>query len=471
MSRGKELARNTAILLMGKLFTQFLSFFMLPLYTNLIPREGYGFVDLLSTYIGIAIPVTTLQLEMAAFRYLIDARNDRNRQSEILKTTFRDLFLRIILFSIPYLIIIQFFDFEYKYLTLVCGISVAFSNTLLQISRGLGKNTAYAVGSILAGITTILSNLFLICVMKLGAESILISMTLANVVCSVFLLYHLKINRCINRAKSSKALSKAMIKYSWPLVPNGISWWLIDSSDRTIVSLVLGVAANGTYAIACKFPTIVSGFIGVFSYSWTESASLHINDKDKDLYFSSVANNALKVFSSIGICVIAFLPLIFDVIIGVDYRDAYNYIPIAVAAVVLNSLVLIYSAVYVAKKLTKKVAMTSAISALINIIIDIALVYFIGLYSAVLSTAIAFLIMAVYRHFDVKKYVNIRYDKACMFFVLLSFFVVFLTYYSGNYVIYIAGAVFAAVYSFIMNWGLIKTLKKSSLRFFVNKTK
>lgn len=460
MSRGKELAKNTIIMLVGKIATQFFSFLLLPLYTHLLPKEDYGVVDLISSYVSIAIPVATLQLEMAAFRFLIDARKKPERQAVIIRTAFNDLFERILIVTVLYLIIVQFVDFNYKYYALFAALSIGLSNVMLQISRGLGKNLVYTVAAMITASVTIVSNLILICVLHMGAQGILISMSIANIVCACFLFIKLEIYSHLKQSGFSKELSKKMVKYSTPLVLNSISWWLISSSDRTIVTAILGAAANGTYAIACKFPSIVSGFIGVFSYSWTESASLHIEDEDKDKYFSSVAGNALRLFSSIGISVIAFLPMVFNIIVGEEYRDSYNYIPIAILAVVLNSIVLVYSAIYVAKKLTKKVAATSIASAIINIIVDLVLIKIIGLYSAVISTAVAYLIMAIYRHIDVRKYVKIKYSAKDLILSVTTIVVVSICYYSGiNYLLGVGMAV-AVVYVAVQNWGLLKKFLK-----------
>ena len=45
MSREGQLMKNTLIITFGKICTQFLSFFLLPLYTSLLTTEEYGIVD------------------------------------------------------------------------------------------------------------------------------------------------------------------------------------------------------------------------------------------------------------------------------------------------------------------------------------------------------------------------------------------------------------------------------------------
>ena len=463
-SKNKELAKNTVIMLIGKIFTQFLSFFLLPLYTHTLPAEDYGVVDLIMSYITLLVPVVTIQQEMATFRHLVDVRHDRLKRAQVVATSFKSLILRLSIFVIPALIASFFINWRYFYIVLLAGVMVAISNLLLQIARGFGETAKYTIGSVIAGVVTIGTNLLLICVMHLGAESILISSALANLCCSIYLFFSLGVPRHLAIARPEKQLRNQMLKYSWPLVPNGISWWLINASDRTIVSIFLGTAMNGIYAVATKFPSIISSFLGIFVMSWTESASVHINDSDRDEFFSSVARKTVRMFSSLGILVIAVMPFVFDIIIGPGYREAYNYIPIAMLGVLFNCMVSTYSAIYVAKKMTKQVATTSLFCAIINIVVDLVLIHFIGLYAAMVSTAVAYFTMTVYRHFDLKKYVRIKYRIADLIMAALGLVIISTIYYSGNTALYIIGAVLAIVFAVGMNWGIIrKVLRKAKI--------
>ena len=53
MDKNKELAKNTIIIIIGKICTQFVSFFLLPLYTAYLETGDLGTVDLLNTYISL----------------------------------------------------------------------------------------------------------------------------------------------------------------------------------------------------------------------------------------------------------------------------------------------------------------------------------------------------------------------------------------------------------------------------------
>ena len=79
----------------------------------------------------------------------------------------------------------------------------------------------------------------------------------------------------------------------------------------------------------------------------------------------------------------------------------------------------LYSAVYIAKKMTKQVATVSIIGAIVNILVNVLFIKHIGLYAASISTAISYFIMMIYRHIDLKKYINIKYEKGLVIKTIL----------------------------------------------------
>lgn len=460
MSKQKELIKNTIIIFIGKISTQFLTFFLLPIYTRFLSTSDYGYVDLILTYISLLVPVITIQQEMATFRYLVDSRNDNKKIKKIISNSIWNILLYSVLSIMLFLIVIQFTSFKYFYYIVINIVVCIFSNLFMQIARGLGKNIQYSIASFVTGLITVTSNIILICYYGIGAKGMLISMTLANIICCIYLFFSLKLYKYISTKEKDSNLSKEMMKYSLPLVPNGISWWFINVSDRTIISFILGVSANGIYAVANKFPSIISSFLGIFNLSWTESASLHINDKDRDEFFSNVAKNVLHIFSSLCLGIIAVLPFIFNIIIGKKYIDSYNYIPIFLIGSMCSCIVSIYSAIYIAKKMTKKVAYTSIASAVINIVINLIFIKYIGLYAAAISTALAYFIMMIYRHFDLKKYVNIKYNFKDIMITIIMFTISILLYYVNNNIGNIINIALAIIYALFVNLKYLKLLFK-----------
>ena len=85
-NRGKELVLNTIIIGIGKFSTQIISFLLLPLYTSILTTEEYGTSDLIITISTFVLPLITLLMEEAMFRFLIDCKNEEDKKSVISQT-------------------------------------------------------------------------------------------------------------------------------------------------------------------------------------------------------------------------------------------------------------------------------------------------------------------------------------------------------------------------------------------------
>jgi O-antigen/teichoic acid export membrane protein len=465
MSKQKDLIKNTLIIGLGKVSTQLVSFFLLPLYTFFLTPADYGLVDLIVTYVALFVPAITLQLEMASFRFLIDARNDEMRKKRVISNVFALIIPILILILACFSIVGALFTVPYIMLIAFIVVVSIFSNLFLQFARGLGDNKNYAIASILTGLTTLAVSIWLIAFAGLGVSGLLISIALSNLICVIYVFISLKMWRYIGFNNTDKALQKEMIGYSLPLIPNGISWWVINVSDRTIITLILGSAANGIYAVSNKYAAIFSSIFSIFSMSWTESASVHIDSKDRDAFFSQTTNAVIRLFGSFGLILIAFIPLIFSILVSAQFNESYLYIPILILGAFFNSIVGMYSAVYVAKKLTKQVMNTSLAAAGINIILTLVLMPFIGIYAAAISTAVAFLAMSIFRHFDLKKYVSISYEKGLFFKIGSLYVVAMLLYYFNTPVANITNVLIISIASFYLNRSAIKVIRNKVMSF------
>lgn len=457
MNKKKQLAKNTIIIFFGRVCTQLISFFLLPLYTSYLATKEYGTVDLIQTYVTLLVPIITLELEMSIFRFLIDSRKSEKETNKLISNNFFILGISLSIFIILYIIVSSIVTIPYRWLILVDIIVCVLSGNFLQVARGFGKTLDYAISCILTGLTTVISNIILICFVHMQAEGMIISMALANFMCSLYLFIRLKLYSKINFKIVDFKQIKEMYKYSLPLIPNGISWWIVNVSDRSIISIVLGASANGLYAISNKFPTIISSLTGVFNLSWSESAALHINSSDRDEFFSDITNTVLRLFMALGVGMLACMPFVFPILIDVKYNDAYNYIPFLVLGTVFNVAICLYSQVYLAKKLSKQVASTAIVGAIINILINVIFIKQIGLYAAAISTMISYFVMMIYRHFDLKKYVNIKIEKKLIIESIIIYTFTLLIYYQKSIILHVICLLIVCIYAFITNKDFLKS--------------
>ena len=460
MSKGKDLAKNTAIVSIGKICTQLITFFLLPVYTAVLSNEEYGVVDLLNTLTSLLLPIVTLQIEQGIFRYLIDCRENNEKQIKLITTIIRFMIIQSIACIVIFLCVSPFIHNEYKYFLMANLLMGIFSSLLLQICRGLGDNATYAIGSFITGAFTVVLNVIFIVAFRWGAYGMLGATAISNFICAVYIFLKRKIYKYIKPKQFDKTILKEIIKYSVPLIPNMISWWIVSASDRTIISAVIGIAQNGIYSAANKFSGVFTTLYSVFNLTWTESASININSEDRDEFFSKILDFVIRFFGCLCLGTIAVMPFVFNILINEKFAEAYYQIPILILGSVFNILVSFVGSIYVAKKLTKEIAKTSIISAVINIFVNIVLIKSIGLYAASISTVIAYALMFIYRWIDVKKYVKFNVNKILMFALTIMYGITIFTYYLKNTMISVVVLVIVVVFAIITNLNSVSYLKQ-----------
>lgn len=461
MSREKQLVKNTVIVAVGKICTQFISFFLLPLYTAMLSTEEYGTVDLLNTYISLLLPLIILQIDQGIFRFLIDVRENEEEKKSLISTTIIIVTLQSIAYLIIYAIVGQFINNEYKYFLATNVVATIFSSIMLQISRGVGDNKVYSIGSLISASGTVILNVIFIAIFRWGAYGMLLASLIANCLCAIYVFIKKKIYKYISIGAFSKVQLKSIWKYSIPLVPNMLSWWIVNASDRTIVSNMLSISANGIYSAANKFSSMCITFFNIFNMTWSESASMYIKDKDSSLYFTNIINIALRIFSSICIGIIAIMPFVFPLLVNEKFNEAYYQIPILMLSTLCNIIVSLIGSIYVAQKNSKEIAKTSILAAIINIIINLVLIKFIGLYAASISTFIAYLLMAIYRYIDVQKYIKIKIDFKLILNTIIISIIVFVTYYLRITWISIISLIITVLYTIVINRNTMEFVVKS----------
>ena len=82
VNRNKELAVNTLILGIGQLIPKFLTLIILPILTTYLQEEEFGVYDLILSFASFLIPVITLQIQQAVFRFILTEEEFKKKNEE-----------------------------------------------------------------------------------------------------------------------------------------------------------------------------------------------------------------------------------------------------------------------------------------------------------------------------------------------------------------------------------------------------
>lgn len=457
MSRQKDLARNTAILTVGKVCTQCISFFLLPLYTAILSAEDYGTFDLFVTYATLLLPLINWQLDQGLFRFMLDYRDNKDEQKKLFSTLLLSSTVQNIIYVVLFICIEPFLKIENAYFLLLYVVLQVYNALFLQFVRGLGYSIKYTIASFISASATTVLNVIALVFLRMGLQGLFVSTLTAQLLTLVYLVISSRSWEYFSLKNARIGIFKRVGTYSIPLIPNNLAWWVVNASDRTIISHFLGTAANGIYSVANKFPNVFINFYNILNLSWTETVSLHYNDEDRDEFLTDTMTSLVKLFVAACLGIVACMPFVFPIMVNAKYSAAYNQILILMYAMLFRVLVGLYSCVYVAQKNAKKIAYTSISAAIINITVDLLLINKIQVFAASLSTLIAFLSMFIVRYIDVNKAVHMRIKKPIAIGSILLSIMLVGTYYCNNKVIQFVALCITALYAVVTNMDLLKS--------------
>lgn len=364
------------------------------------------------------------------------------------------------------LIAILIFDL-FNFTALLPFISLFVSNLLYNqcnfMARGMRKLGEYTIANIIYLVVMAISVTGLVFFAKMGLNGILYGNAIGHICGAVYVFFHCKIWKSLGAMRFSFSVCKDMVKYSAPLIPNSVSWWIVNVSDRSIVNVFLGAAFNGVYAIAYKLPSLCSTVFGVFHMSWQESAVDSMSDTDRNKYFNGVFNRLVPFCVSVAAGVVAVNRYFYMWIWDEKYISGYYHVWILAVAVCFSFIAQFIGGILVAQKKTKENGLTTVIAAVINIGIHLGLVKFIGLYAASISTLVSYLSLFVIRFAITRKEFELTvYKKSVLSITALV--VVIVTQYFDNQIIGALTLVFAVVSTVYFNSDMIKGIAMKALR-------
>lgn len=455
----RELIKNSSILTFGTLCTKGLMFIMTPFLIRWLTQSDYGTFDIVINYVTLLIPVITLDIGEAVFRFLVDVDDDFSES--IISTALLSELVELIAGTFVLTVLNLFLPayqnlFTCFFIVLVAEGAYTFFG---MIMRGLKKLPLYSVANILYVVSMIISSILFVGVLHLGLNGIFYSYAIGYAVSTIYMGTVCRINRFFSWHKFEWKTYKKMLAYSVPLIPNAVAWWVVNISDRTIVSLFLGVEANAVLAVTHKLPNLCQTLFSRFHLSWQQSASETINSEGRDSFYSSVLNVLINMMASLILFLLSINILFFRVLYTEEYFTGYYITPILLVAMLVYMVAQFLGGINIAKMESCKNGATTVFGAIVNIAVHLIFIRLIGLYAAVISTFVAYIVILLIRYIDIRKEIKLRLEKSS-YIILLLLLYFFIENYVGNDLFHYINIVFALIICFVANKHLIKLFAK-----------
>lgn len=395
MSANKTLLKQTLIYGIATVLPRIITFLLVGLHTEVMPKVSYGSVTILYAYMIFFNIILSYGMETAFFRFY---HKEKNKQ-EVISTATVSIFWSTILFLCVALLfqktLAGLLDVDKEYVNYSIWILAFDALVIIPFSklRAEQRPIRYSVIKISNTVINILLNVFLLAILPKLAHSNpqgfwstfyfedyqIGYVFLANLIASlstfiVFMPHYFQPNWLFN-----KELWQQMLKYGWPILFAGLAFGVNEHLDKILLDKFLdpsiAKAAVGAYSACYK--------IGLFMVLYRTAYTLGV----EPFFFSQAGNdNAPKTYATITkyfvilgslilLVVVVFADVVkFFLVRQPEYWEAMNIVPLIIIA---NFFLGIYTSLSVWYKLIDKTiigAYISAVGAIITLVLNYVLI-------------------------------------------------------------------------------------------------
>lgn len=429
-SRNKYLLKNTFILSLGNFGTKIITFFLVPLYTNILTTAEYGTIDIITIIGTVIVPIITLNIQEAVLRFSMDKECDSEKIisiafSIIMLSSFASILCWPILKIIP---VTASFAISLVFYMLF----ISSSHILLCYLRGKEKLLDYSIISIIQTLMIAILNIYFLVYRKNGINGYIWAYNIAYFVTFVLCIIRGNLLKCVRKIKIDKELFKDMVKYSIILIPNSLMWWIMNSLDRVMITSMLGVESNGIYAVSYKIPTIVITITTIFNQAWMYSAVKEKDSEDKSEYTNKIYSTLINIVITVSLFLLLILKPLMSIYVGKEFYSAWMYTPYLIVGTVFLTIGTFIANEYTAHKDSWGYLKSSTIGAILNVILNLILIPLLGINGAAIATCISYIVVFIYRVVDTRKYVKLKVlDNEKIICIVLLLFSSIIIYMNG----------------------------------------
>lgn len=460
-----RLAKNTVIYMIGNLGSKILQVLILPLLTAVLLTEEYGYYDLIVTTINLITPIATLQLVEAMFRYLFGGSEEEKRVT-ISSVTAALVVGMTILAAVIALIQMFGIDLKYPFLIYLNYITNILFDYMQKIARCQQRNSLVAVSGVINTSVMLAVEAMALLVFKMRVDGMLLANCVSYFVAVLYLEYKLRIEEYLSIAAVNVKRVKELLKYSLPLVPNSVCWWVVSACDRYVISFFLSISANGIYSIAGKFSQMLSMITSVFQMAWQESSIIESDKATRDEFYTKTFDSYMRFLLSGYVVLLPIIRLAMPFLVAEEYRIGYLYNPLLLLGAVFSAFSQFYGSAYLAFKKTGGALSTTIIAAIINVTVGACLISKIGLYAPALGTTCAFLAQWLLRANQMKDYFRVKINTKVLSFMAPTMIVYYALYYKDSVVLHLTMLLVASIVFCTVNREMIRkilaTVKKKA---------
>ena len=379
-----------------------------PLYTHCLTPEEFGVVELVVQTANLLMPLVSLGINQAVLRFGMDGETDRG---SVLTTGLAVNIIGFLIFLLLYPVVRLIPSIGDHALLIYLFVFCSITHYLFAYCiKSMHKATLFTICVIIGTAITVVLDILFLAVWDMGIVGYVLAISLSDVICSIILIISGKLHKLIRFSNLKKTITKAMLRYSIPLIPNSALWWITDYSDRYMVTVMVSEAANGLSSLAYRLPNMLIMVCGIFMDAWQMSVLSEKSRLERQKFFTNVFAMYQSIIFVGASALIVGSKLVTRIMASAEFYDSWQYIPTLVMATAMSCFVTFLGTIYVVEKKSKSSLVTTVVGTIVNLGANFVLIPMMGAHGAALATAISYGLVVLLRAFHTRKFIPIGWS-------------------------------------------------------------
>lgn len=398
MRKFKLFVENFLIYGLGGIISKIIPLIMVPIVTRLMPDSRFfGISDLSNTVVSFASALAVMGMYDAMYRLFFE-KEDTNFKKEVcstalLFTLMTSVVVFVLMLFCKNVIARIFFENEsYAYLVYIMAIAtlVGATNGIISApTRMQNKRKVFLVTNTLSPVLS-----YAISIPLLLRGYYVIALPLAAVISGITmeLSFYVMNRQWFEWRRFSVKLLRPLLALAIPLVPNFLIYWVFNSSDKLMITTMLGVGAAGIYSVGSKLGHASQLIYTAFAGGWQFFAFSTMNEKDQ-VRVNSVIFEYLGIISfSATAFICAWSRFIYELLFKGEYVSGYIVSPYLFLAPLLQMLFQVECNQFLVIKKTWPNMLILLAGAVVNILLNFILIPLLGIEGAAIATLFGYVV-------------------------------------------------------------------------------
>lgn len=465
MNKFRLFIENFLVYGLGGIISKVIPLIMVPIVTRLMPDTTYyGISDLSNTVVSFGSAIAIMGMYDAMYRMFFEKDDDDFKKNVCSTALLFTLSTSLVVFVIMLLakdIIAQYFfsDQQYAnvgYLSAMATLVGATNSIISAPTRMQNKRKVFLITNTVSPMLS-----YAISIPMLLAGYYVIALPLAAVVSGVIMevAFGIMNKKWFDFRRFDSKLLKQLLIIAVPLLPNFLIYWIFNSSDKVMITNMVGIGAAGVYSVASKLGHASQLIYTAFAGGWQFFAFSTMKE-DNQVKSNSIIFEYLGIISFIATSfVCAWSYLIFKFLFTDQYWSGYISAPYLFLSPLLQMLFQVASNQFLVVKKTWPNMLILSSGAILNIILNYTLIPILGIEGASIATLMGYIVsdiicVVVLLRIELM-IISKRFVLASV--LMLCFILVWRILFVDNIIV---GMIGACVFSCLCIWLYRKDIKK-----------